>query len=95
MLKASIDHLTEFILTCDKTCLVISHDEGFLNTFTDSVLYLDSFTRQVESYDGNYDDVKREIAQRIQRENQANVRLAKQAQEKKDQSNQFKDKEAG
>jgi ATPase subunit of ABC transporter with duplicated ATPase domains len=84
MLKASIDHLTEFILTCDKTCLVISHDEGFLNTPTDSVLYV-----------GNYDDVKREIAQRIQRENQANVRLAKQAQEKKDQSNQFKDKEAG
>jgi ATP-binding cassette, subfamily F, member 3 len=90
-----IDRLTEFILTCDKTCLVISHDEGFLNTFTDSVLYLDSFTRQVESYDGNYDDVKREIAQRIQRENQANVRLAKQAQEKKDQSNKFKDKGGG
>jgi ATPase subunit of ABC transporter with duplicated ATPase domains len=90
-----IDRLTEFILTCDKTCLVISHDESFLNTFTDSVLYLDSFTRQVEGYDGNYDDVKREIAIRIQKENQANARLAKQAQEKKDQSNKFKDKGGG
>jgi ATPase subunit of ABC transporter with duplicated ATPase domains len=90
-----IDRLTEFILTCDKTCLVISHDEEFLNTFTDSVLYLDSFTRRVESYDGNYEDVKREIAKRIQKENQDNARLAKQAQEKKDQSNKFKDKGGG
>lgn len=90
-----IDRLTEFILTCNKTCLVISHDEGFLNTFTDSVLYLDSFTRKVESYDGNYEDVKREIAKRIQKENQDNARLAKQAQDKKDQSNKFKDKGGG
>lgn len=28
-------------MTTEKTCLVISHDEDFLNTFTDSVLYLD------------------------------------------------------
>lgn len=90
-----IERLTEFIITCNKTCLVISHDEGFLNSFTDSVLYLDSFTRKVENYDGNYEDVKREIAKRIQKENQDNVRLAKQAQEKKDQSNKFKDKGGG
>ena len=90
-----IDRLTEFILGCNKTCLVISHDEGFLNSFTDSVLYLDSFTHKIESYDGNYIDVKREITKRIQKENQDNARLAKQAQEKKDQSNKFKDKGGG
>lgn len=90
-----IDRLTEFIIGCSKTCLVISHDEGFLNTFTDSVLYLDSFTHKIESYEGNYIDVKREISKRIQKENQDNARLAKQAQEKKDQSNKFKDKGGG
>ena len=38
----------------DKTILVISHDEDFLNSFSDSVLYLDVFSKKVESYDGKY-----------------------------------------
>ena len=46
--KSGIAHLTNFIKNYKKTCLVISHDADFLNSFTDGVLYLDVFTRKVE-----------------------------------------------
>ena len=42
-----IAFLTEFIQQTDKTCVVISHDEDFLNSFSDSVLYLDVFSHKV------------------------------------------------
>ena len=93
--RGGINHLTDFILSFPKTCVVISHDEAFLNSFTDSVLYLDSWSHQIESYQGNYDDVKRNIARRIEKENRENARLLKEAQAKKDQSNKFKDKGGG
>ena len=90
--KAGIANLTNFIRDSEKTCVVISHDEHFLNSFTDSVLYLDVFTKMVEYYNGNYMDVKRDIAKRIAKENAENARLAKLAQEKKDQANKFANK---
>ena len=59
--KAGIKHLTQFLLDYKKTCVVISHDADFLNTFTQGVLYLDIFTHKVEQYVGNYFDVVEEI----------------------------------
>lgn len=44
-----IAFLTEYIQQTDKTCVVISHDEDFLNSFSDSVLYLDVFSHKVYS----------------------------------------------
>lgn len=92
---AGIDNLTDLILDMEQTCLVISHDESFLNSFTDSVLYLDAWTKKVESYDGNYMDVKREIAKRIQKENQQNARLGKEAEKKTAQAGKFANKGGG
>lgn len=46
--------------------------------------------KAVESYNGDYHFVKREIEKRMARENSANARLRKAAQAKKDQSNKFK-----
>ncbi|MBI5412591.1 ABC-F family ATP-binding cassette domain-containing protein [Candidatus Peregrinibacteria bacterium] len=86
---AGIEHLMGFILGYDKTCLVISHDADFLNTFTDGVLYLDVHTRKVEQYVGNYFDVVEEIAARIEKENMKNAQLAKEIQENKDKANVF------
>jgi ATPase subunit of ABC transporter with duplicated ATPase domains len=68
-------HLTQFLQEYPKTCIVISHDAEFLNAFTQGVVYLDVFTRQIEQYTGNYFDVVREIAARIERERMKNVRL--------------------
>lgn len=87
--RAGIDHLTEFLIMHDKTCIVISHDADFLNTFTDGVLYLDVFTRKIEQYVGNYFDVQEEIAARLERENRKNAQLAKEIQANKDKSNFF------
>ncbi|MEK7542858.1 MAG: ATP-binding cassette domain-containing protein, partial [Patescibacteria group bacterium] len=39
--RAGIKHLTEFLKNYKKTVIVISHDAGFLNSFTEGVLYLD------------------------------------------------------
>jgi ATPase subunit of ABC transporter with duplicated ATPase domains len=52
--KAGIEHLTQFLMNYDKTCIVISHDADFLNWFTDGVLYLDIFTHKIEQYLGDY-----------------------------------------
>ncbi|MFH1207130.1 MAG: ABC-F family ATP-binding cassette domain-containing protein [Patescibacteria group bacterium] len=84
-----IDHLTEFLIMYEKTCLVISHDADFLNAFSDGVLYLDVHTHKVEQYTGNYTDVVEEIAQRIERENFQNARLQRQIREKRTQAEVF------
>lgn len=68
---------------------------GRTPTPKDSVLYLDMYAKAVESYNGDYLFVKKEIQKRMARENSANARLKKAAQAKKDQSNKFKDKGAG
>ena len=87
--KAGIEHLTQFLIDYDKTCLVISHDAEFLNAFTHGVLYLDVHTRKVEQYVGDYKDVVEQISARIDAENRENARLGKEIQAKKEQANMF------
>ena len=89
---AGIEHLTEFLKAYRKTVIVISHDADFLNAFTHGVLYLNTQTRTVEQYDGNYHDVVKEIAARVEREKRQNARLEKEIQENKDKSNFFANK---
>lgn len=87
--KAGIEHLTNFLQNYKKTFIVISHDADFLNSFTDGVLYLDVFTKQVEQYVGNYFDVVEEIEIRREKENRKNAQLEKSIQANKDQANVF------
>lgn len=84
-----IDHLTGFLMTYEKTVLVISHDAEFLNAFSDGVLYLDVHTKKVEQYTGDYNDVVEEIKARIERENLQNARMQRQIQEKRAQAEVF------
>ncbi|MDO8598613.1 MAG: ATP-binding cassette domain-containing protein [bacterium] len=86
---AGIDHLTGFLVMYEKTVIVISHDADFLNAFTDAVLYLDAHTHTVEQYEGNYNDVVEEIAQRIERERRQNARAEAEIQKKRAQAEVF------
>jgi len=90
--KQGIAHLTEFLIEYKKTCLVISHDADFLNSFTHGVLYLDVFTKKVEQYTGDYFDVVKEISARLERERMKNVRLEKDIAHRKEQANFFAQK---
>jgi len=90
--KEGIAHLTQFLIDYKKTCIVISHDADFLNSFTDGVLYLDIFTHKIEQYVGDYFDVVSQIAVRIEKENMKNAQLAKEIQENKDKANFFANK---
>jgi ATP-binding cassette subfamily F protein 3 len=90
--KAGIEHLTKFLIEYKKTCIVISHDAEFLNSFTDGVLYLDLFTRKIEQYVGNYFDVREQIKLRQEKENRKNALLEKEIQENKDKANFFANK---
>jgi ATPase subunit of ABC transporter with duplicated ATPase domains len=87
--KAGIAHLTKFLVDYKKTVLVISHDAEFLNAFTEGVLYLDVYTRKIEQYVGNYFNVVKDIAVRVEKENMKNAQLEKEIQAKKDQANVF------
>ncbi|PIR47240.1 MAG: hypothetical protein COV07_00025 [Candidatus Vogelbacteria bacterium CG10_big_fil_rev_8_21_14_0_10_45_14] len=90
--KDGISHLTQFLIEYKKSVIVISHDADFLNKFTDGVLYLDSFTKKIEQYVGNYSNVREDISARLEKENRQNARLAKTIQEKKDKANEFANK---
>ncbi len=90
--KKGITHLTEFLIDYEKTCVVISHDADFLNSFTEGVLYLDVFTKKIEQYTGNYLDVVNEIRARIERERMKNARLEKEIQHRKNQAGFFAQK---
>jgi ATPase subunit of ABC transporter with duplicated ATPase domains len=90
--KAGIEHLTEFILSYPKTCIVISHDADFLNSFTQGVLYLDIFSKKVEQYTGNYFAVVEEIKARLEKERMKNARLEKDISHRKEQANFFAQK---
>lgn len=90
--KEGIAHLTQFLIEYKKTVIVISHDAEFLNAFTQGVLYLDVHTHKVEQYVGNYFDVVKEIAARIEKENRKNALLAKEIQDNKDKANYFANK---
>ncbi|MEK9185459.1 MAG: ATP-binding cassette domain-containing protein [Patescibacteria group bacterium] len=87
--KAGIAHLTKFIIDYPKTCIIISHDADFLNTFTQGVLYLDIFSKKVEQYTGNYFAVVEEIKLRLERERMLNIRLEKDISHRKEQANFF------
>jgi len=90
--KAGIEHLTKFIIGYPKTCIVISHDADFLNTFTQGVLYLDIFSKKVEQYAGDYFAVVQEIKARLERERMKNMRLEKDISHRKEQANFFAQK---
>jgi len=90
--KAGIEHLTKFIIGYPKTCIVISHDADFLNSFTDGVIYLDIFSKKVEQYTGDYFTVVEEIKLRLERERMKNARLEKDISHRKEQANFFAQK---
>ena len=90
--KAGIAHLTKFIIEYPETCIVISHDADFLNTFTQGVLYLDIFSKKVEQYNGDYFAVVEEIKARLERERMKNMRLEKDISHRKEQANFFAQK---
>ncbi len=87
--KEGIAHLTEFLKEYRKTVIVISHDADFLNAFTEGVLYLNVQTRAIELYNGNYNDVVKEIASQVEKEKRRNAQLAKEIQANKDKANFF------
>ncbi len=87
--KEGIGHLTAFLIMYEKTCMVISHDADFLNSFTEGVLYLDAHTHKVEQYVGNYFDAVDQIARRIEKENMKNAQLVKGIIKNKEQANVF------
>src|SRR3989344_585675 len=90
--KEGIDHLIQFLVMYDKTVLVISHDADFLNCFTEGVVYLDVFTKKIETYVGDYYSVVEEISNRIEREIKKNAQLKKEIQDNKDKVNFFANK---
>lgn len=87
-----IAHLTEFLKEYRKTVIVISHDADFLNSFTQGVLYLNTQTRQIEQYQGNYHKVVAEISAQVEREKRQNAQMKKQIQADKDKINYFANK---
>ena len=86
---AGIEHLLGFLMTYQKTVIVISHDADFLNLFTDGVLYLDVHTHKVSQHIGDYYDVVEEIEAQIKKENLKNARLEREIQANKDQAGVF------
>ena len=87
-----ITRLTQYLVDYKKTVIVISHDSDFLNAFTQGVLYLDIHRKKMEQYSGNYKDVVRDIAVRVERERRKNAQFEKHIQEKKDKANYFANK---
>lgn len=90
--KAGIAHLTQFLMDYQKTCIVISHDADFLNSFTDGVIYLDVFTKKVDQYLGDYYVVVAEIAARIEKEEMKNAQYEKEIIANKEKANFFANK---
>ena len=87
-----IGDLISFLLTYDKTVVVISHDADFLNLFTDGVLYLNKARCQVEQYRGDYYDVVDQIAAQIEKDKMQNARAEKKIADAKDKINFFSNK---
>ncbi len=87
-----IDHLTSFLVMYEKTCIVISHDANFLNSFTHGVLHLDAHTHKVEQYTGDYFDVVEKIQEQIEREQRQNARMEKAIIDQKEKINFFSHK---
>lgn len=87
--KAGIEHLTDFLINYKKTCIVISHDAPFLNSFTDGVLNLDAQTQKVEQFMGNYYDVLDEIDAKLRRDQLQNSRLQRSIKERFERVNKL------
>jgi ATP-binding cassette subfamily F protein 3 len=87
-----IDHLTQFLIDYDKTCIVISHDAAFLNCFTHGVLSLDVYTHTVSSFVGDYFDVVAQIQEQIERDQRQNARMEKDILDRKEKVNFFSHK---
>ena len=87
-----IGHLTSFLIMYEKTVVVISHDTYFLNSFTDGVLHLNEYTKEVKQYQGNYLDVLEDINAQIEREERKNAQLQRNIQDRKDKINFFSNK---
>lgn len=87
-----IDHLTRFLIEYDKTCIVISHDAAFLNSFTHGVLHLDTFSYKVQQYVGDYFDVVEQIQAQIESEQRQNARMEKDIIDRKEKINFFSHK---
>lgn len=90
--SAGIDHLIGFLISYEKTVLVISHDASFLNAFTDGVLHLDVHTKKVHQYVGDYFDVVEKITAQVEREQRKNAQLQKNIQDRKEKVNFFSHK---
>ncbi|MEK7453195.1 MAG: ABC-F family ATP-binding cassette domain-containing protein [Patescibacteria group bacterium] len=93
--KEGIAHLTKFLINYKKTCIVISHDADFLNSFTHGVLYLDIFTRKIQQFSGNYFDVMKNIASQIEKEQRKNAQFEKEIIANKEKANFFANKGGG
>lgn len=87
-----IGNLIWFLLSYEKTVVVISHDADFLNMFTDGVLYLNVMTSKVEQYRWDYYDVLEQISRQIEKEQSQNARLEKQIMDAKEKINFFANK---
>lgn len=90
--KAGIEHLTQFLMNYDKTCIVISHDADFLNWFTDGVIYLDVFTKKIQQYVGDYYVVVAEIQAQIEKDQRKNAQYEKEILANKEKANFFANK---
>ncbi len=75
--QVGIEHLTAFLINYPKTCMVISHDAQFLNSFTDGVINLDVHTKKTEQFVGNYYDVLADMEAKLKRDQLLNSRLEK------------------
>jgi len=87
-----IGDLITFLMSYDKTVVVISHDADFLNLFTDGVLYLNKWTCKVEQYRWDYYDVVEQIAAQIEKDQMANARAEKKIIDAKEKINFFSNK---
>lgn len=85
-------NLLGFLLSYEKTVVVISHDAEFLNTFTEWVLYMNVVNHQVEQFRWDYNDAVDQIARQVEKEKTQNARLEKQIQDAKDKINFFANK---
>jgi len=87
-----IGNLIGFLLSYDKTVVVISHDADFLNMFTDGVLYLNVQMHKVEQYRGDYHEVIDQIEAQVEKEKTQNARLEKKIIDAKEKINFFANK---
>ena len=79
----SYKKLELFVKQFKKTLIVISHDADFLNVFTQKVLYIDSFQKNIREYKGNYNKVQKEVALQMDRERSQAHRITSEIQKTK------------